>query len=97
MRVCLWSCEGYIMAANKETLELLHSLVAQSLVSRVESGEASSADIANALRMLRENDITIIEDDNDHLALLREKLSKKKKVHEPDLTFEGKNKDELFN
>ena len=85
------------MAAKRDTLELLHQLVAENLVARIEAGEASSADMANALRMLKENDITIIEDDNDHLADLREKLAKKKNVHTPDMSVLGKDKEQLIN
>ena len=39
--------------APQETLENLHSQVAQELLQRIISGEASSADMSNAIRVLK--------------------------------------------
>ena len=43
--------------ANQETLENLHSQVAQELLQRIISGEASSADMSNAIKFLKDNGI----------------------------------------
>ena len=43
--------------APQETLENLHSQVANELSDRIRSGEASSADMSNAIKFLRDNGI----------------------------------------
>ena len=43
--------------APQQTLETLHSQVATELLGRIKSGEASSADIANAIKFLKYNGI----------------------------------------
>ena len=45
------------MKAPQETLENLHSQVAQELLQRIISGEASSADMSNAIKFLKDNGI----------------------------------------
>jgi hypothetical protein len=45
------------MKAPQDTLENLHSQVAQELLQRVISGEASSADMSNAIKFLKDNGI----------------------------------------
>ena len=49
--------QNHNMKAQQETLEALHSQVAQELLQRIMSGEASSADMANAIKFLRDNGI----------------------------------------
>ena len=43
--------------APQDTLENLHSQVAQELLQRIISGEASSADMSNAIKFLKDNGI----------------------------------------
>jgi hypothetical protein len=43
--------------APQATLETLHSQVAQELLQRITSGEASSADMSNAIKFLKDNGI----------------------------------------
>ena len=43
--------------ANQETLENLHTQVAQELLQRIIGGEASSADMSNAIKFLKDNGI----------------------------------------
>ena len=43
--------------APQATLETLHSQVAQELLHRITSGEASSADMSNAIKFLKDNGI----------------------------------------
>ena len=45
------------MKAPQDTLENLHSQVAQELLQRIISGEASSADMSNAIKFLKDNGI----------------------------------------
>lgn len=47
------------MATNKleATLSDLHSAVAEELLERVKSGEAKPADISNAIKFLKDNNI----------------------------------------
>lgn len=45
------------MKAQQEMLETLHSQVAQELLQRIISGEASSADMSNAIKFLKDNGI----------------------------------------
>tara|TARA_R100000458_G_scaffold41772_1_gene39508 strand:- start:2324 stop:2563 length:240 start_codon:yes stop_codon:yes gene_type:complete len=45
------------MKAPQETLETLHSQVAQELLQRITSGEASSADMSNAIKFLKDNGV----------------------------------------
>lgn len=44
--------------ANEEVLNILHQLVAQSLVERISSGEATPQDINSAIKFLKDNDVT---------------------------------------
>lgn len=43
--------------ASKEAMNDLHSAVAQELKARIASGEASAADISNAIKFLKDNGV----------------------------------------
>ena len=45
------------MKAPQEALENLHSQVARELSDRIATGEASSADMSNAIKFLKDNGI----------------------------------------
>ena len=45
------------MKARKEVLEELHSTVAVELLNRIRNGEARPADMANAIKFLKDNGI----------------------------------------
>ncbi len=45
------------MSASKELLEKLHEMTAQHLLDRIESGEATGSEIAQAVKMLKDNGI----------------------------------------
>lgn len=45
------------MKARKEVLEELHGSVAVELLNRIRNGEARPADIANAIKFLKDNGI----------------------------------------
>ena len=66
--------------ANEESFDKLHSLVTQELISRIESGEASTADLKAATDWLHKNDITGIAVAGSPLAGLAGLI--------PELTFE---------
>lgn len=47
-------------AATKDVLELLHDAVEKELTERVKSGEATAADISNAIKFLKDNGIEAV-------------------------------------
>ena len=66
------------MALSKEVLDALLEATAKLLMKRIESENATPADISNALRMLKDNDISIIVQDSDALSELNERLAKRR-------------------
>jgi hypothetical protein len=59
------------MAAALPTLmALLHGTVAQELLDRIKGGEATAADISNAIRFLKDNGIEARADRNDEIKSL---------------------------
>lgn len=58
------------MPANYDTLGRLHELVAKELTRRIESGEATAADLAQAIKLLKDNNITAIPTSNNGLGQL---------------------------
>jgi hypothetical protein len=57
---------------NKEVFDDLHNAVAQELLRRVRSGEATAAELSVAVRMLKDNNATlgVITTDNPMANLL---------------------------
>lgn len=47
-------------AASKDIMDALHSIVAKELTKRIEDGEASAADISNAIKFLKDNGIEAV-------------------------------------
>lgn len=47
-------------AASKEVMDALHSIVAKELSDRIKSGEATAADISNAIKFLKDNGIEAV-------------------------------------
>lgn len=45
--------------ASDEVLNQLHQIVARELADRIQSGEAKPADLAAAIKFLKDNDITV--------------------------------------
>jgi hypothetical protein len=66
--------------AREEDFDELHSLVTVDLISRVRSGNASTADLRAAIEWLKVNDITGVAIEGSPLAGLAGLL--------PELTFE---------
>lgn len=62
------------MAADTNTLNKMHELIANHLIARLETGEATAAEVAQALKMLKDNGIQAIPVKNSPLANLIDKL-----------------------
>jgi len=62
------------MSASKEILGDLHSAIAAELLQRVQTGEASAAELSTAIRFLKDNNIEAIAADNDGLTALMKAL-----------------------
>lgn len=58
------------MAATSEALGNLHELVTRELTRRIESGEATAADLAQAIKLLKDNGISAVPTDNNPLGKL---------------------------
>ncbi len=58
------------MSASVEVLGQLHEIVAKELTQRIKDGTATAADIANALKMLKDNGIEARADRNAAVASL---------------------------
>ena len=62
------------MSASKELLGNLHSAIAADLLTRIQSGEASAAELSTAIRFLKDNNIEAIASENEGLTALMEAL-----------------------
>lgn len=66
--------------ASSEMFELLHGILTKELINRIESGEATTADLRAAIDWLAKNDITGVPVEDSPLASLAGLI--------PELTFE---------
>ena len=66
--------------ANESQFDELHSLLTQEIISRIKSGEASTADLRAAIEWLKVNDVTGVAVEGSPLANLVGLI--------PELTFE---------
>jgi len=62
------------MSASVELLGNLQTAVAADLLQRVQSGEASAAELSTAIRFLKDNNIEAIASENEGLTALMEAL-----------------------
>ena len=72
-----------IMASKmgtEEQMELLHGILTQELINRLQTGAASTADLRAAIDWLKTNDITGVPVENSPLASLAGLI--------PELTFD---------
>lgn len=60
--------------ASEETLSLLHELTAQALIEKIKSGEATSADLNAAIKLLKDNGITCVVAQNDTMKEIIDEL-----------------------
>ena len=61
-------------SASKDFMNALHSAVAQELMGRIQSGEATTADIGAAIRFLKDNNIESAVVGHDGLTALMDSL-----------------------
>lgn len=61
-------------AATEALLGHLHNAVATDLIKVIESGEATSSEVSNAIRFLKDNGIEASTDLNDKLSRLKDSL-----------------------
>lgn len=54
--------------ASEETLGLLHTRLAEVMLAKLESGEASASDIGNVIKFLQNNSITADFDNEENTA-----------------------------
>ena len=63
------------MSNTEKTLSALHEMLAQDLLTRVESGNATAAELAVAMKFLKDNGIEVgIHQDNSPLTNLAKVL-----------------------
>ena len=60
--------------ASEDVLSELHSLVAQALIEKIKSGDATSADYNAAIKFLKDNSISCIGEQNDDMKELIDSL-----------------------
>lgn len=61
--------------ASKELLEKLHEHTAQLLLDRIESGDATASEIAQAIKMLKDNGIDTADPEKTPLGGVASSLS----------------------
>lgn len=66
------------MAADETLLSKLHNLVTKDLIARIESGEATAADLAVARGLLKDNHITCIPAEGSAVNELEKKLQERR-------------------
>lgn len=69
------------MSASEETLGLLHTAVAEDLLNKIKSGEATPAEISAAIKFLKDNGIEAAPVENSRTTQLANSL--------PDFNTEG--------
>ena len=62
------------MTSNNDIMETLHALMGEELLRRIQSGEATSADLSVARQFLRDNGIDATTNQSEPLAKLTESL-----------------------
>ena len=73
------------MTANVDLLGQLHVAVAEGLLKRITSGEATAADFGAAITMLKNNSITAQPEGDSALADLKRLMEERNKGRKPVL------------
>ena len=60
--------------ASEETLAELHSLIARSLIEKIQSGDANAGDLSVAVKFLKDNGINCIGTQNSEMKELVDAL-----------------------
>ncbi|APU00295.1 terminase small subunit [Ralstonia phage RS-PII-1] len=84
--------------ASTTLLEQLHAAVAEELLTRVKNGEATAADLGAAIKMLKDNSITAVIEDNAAMSELQAKIEArraKRKATQPEVHSGPLTADEL--
>lgn len=73
--------------ASEGELGALHGVVARYLAEKIASGEASASDVSNAIKLLKDNNITCDANEANDLGKLQQALDNKSplKVDQTDL------------
>lgn len=66
--------------ASGDSMSRLHGLVAQKLIDKIESGEATAADFGVAIKFLKDNNVLADPSLNDTLGKLQKALEKETTV-----------------
>lgn len=61
-------------AATRDLLGSLHALVAEELIAKIKSGEASTADLSTAIKFLKDNGIEAVTANDTRLSDLARSL-----------------------
>jgi hypothetical protein len=61
--------------ATEELMDRLHASIAEELLNRVTSGEATAADLQAAIKFLKDNGIEGVAKDDTALARLKDQLA----------------------
>lgn len=69
--------------ASNELLEKLHNSVAEHLLEKVESGEATASEIAQAVKFLKDNGIDVSDPGESPIGGLAGSLSKRVPFTDP--------------
>ena len=75
--------------ASTTLLEQLHARVAEELLRRIDDGEASAADIGAAIKMLKDNSITAVIEDNSAMSDLQAKIDARRAKRAPATVHTG--------
>ena len=76
------------MTASVELLGQLHDMVTKELLRRIESGEATAADIGQAIKLLKDNNIEAIAAPGSGLEELTKSLVSKLPFADQDMDFQ---------
>lgn len=71
------------MTASKELLERLHNAVGEKLLQRIESGEATASEFAQAIKFLKDNGIEAIPTGDNAISALEGALKDRLPFTEP--------------
>lgn len=84
--------------ASLSVMESLHNAVAVGIINRIKSGEATSQDYSNAIRMLKDNGITLDHNTNqdENYVTILESLKIEVKEEEQPLQLQLKKPSDLI-
>lgn len=71
------------MAAKESTLGDLHELIAKEMMRRIESGEATPADMSAAIKFLKDNNITAVPTNTNPLGQMLDSLENRLPFADP--------------